>query len=355
MVDSKKIRVLVVEDSPVVAEFITYLLNADPDIQVVGVVSDGSEALEAAQRTKPHVITMDIHMPHMNGYEATRKIMESCPTPIVIVSGSYKMDEVATNFQALEAGAVAVIARPAGIGHANHASSAKELVSTVKLMSEIKVVRRWLRPKQPPAATSTSLLKTAMMASRLPVQVVAIGASTGGPIVLQTIFSYLPKDMPVPILVVQHMTPGFTQGFVEWLGYSTGFPIHVAVDGEALLPGHAYIAPDDLQMGVSADQRIVLTKGARENGMCPSVSYLFRSVEAAFGSSAVGVLLTGMGVDGVDELKRLRAAGAVTIAQDEESSVVHGMPGQAIKIGAALHILPPEGIAKALKTLAIKS
>ncbi len=172
--------------------------------------------------------------------------------------------------------------------------------------------------------------------------------------VLQTIFANLPKDMAVPILVVQHMTPGFTQGFVEWLAYSTGFPIHVARDGESPLPGHAYVAPDDLQMGVGADHGIILVRGERENGMCPSVSFLFRSVEAVFGRAAVGVLLTGMGIDGVNELKRLRDAGGVTIAQDEESSVVHGMPGQAIKIGAAMHILPPDGIAKALRTITTK-
>jgi two-component system, chemotaxis family, protein-glutamate methylesterase/glutaminase len=349
-VAGKSIRVLVVEDSCVVAEFLAALLNADPGIEVVGTVSDGSAALAAAMRTKPHVITMDIHMPHMNGYDATRHIMESWPTPIVVVSGTYKMDEVAMNFQALEAGAVAVIARPAGVGHPNHAHSAQELIDTVKLMSEVKVVKRWHRSKPAAPISSTGVLR-AMLPPRTPVQIVAIGASTGGPIVLQTILAGLPKDFPVPILIVQHMTPGFTKGFVEWLGYSTGFPIHVATAGESLLAGHAYMAPDDFQMGVGHDHRILLSKDERENGMCPSVSFLFRSVAKVFGRTAVGVILTGMGVDGVDELLCLKNTGAITIAQDEETSVVHGMPGQAIKVGAALHVLPPEGIAKALITL----
>jgi two-component system chemotaxis response regulator CheB len=279
--------------------------------------------------------------------------METCPTPIVIVSGSSSMDEVATNFQAIEAGALAVIARPNGLGHLNHDSSAKELVETVKMMSEVKVVKRWLRPKQLPLTTSTGLLKT-IAPSSLPIQVVAIGASTGGPVALQAILLGLPKNLPVPVLIVQHMTPGFTQGFVEWLTRSSGFPVHVAVSNESLLPGHAYVAPDNFHMGVSADHRIVLTIDDRENGMCPSVSFLFRSVKAAFGKNAVGVLLTGMGVDGVDELKQLRDAGAITIAQDEESSIIHGMPGQAIKAGAAMHILSLESIAKALGTILIK-
>jgi two-component system chemotaxis response regulator CheB len=349
----KSIRVLVVDDSPVVAEFLTGVLNSDPQIQVVGTASDGREALEAVERLRPDVITMDIHMPRMDGFEATRRIMETRPTPIVIVSGTASIREVATNFKALEAGALAVAARPDGIGHVNYDRSAKELVDAVKLMSEVKVVRRWLRSKPCPTPADTAKLR-AMVAPNLPIHIVAIGASTGGPLVLQTIFSRLPKMFPVPLLVVQHMTPGFTGGFVEWLAESSGFPAQVAAAGESLLPGHAYVAPDDFHMGVNRDHRIVLTKDKRENGMRPAASCLFRSVEAVFGQNAVGVLLTGMGVDGAEELKKLREAGAVTIAQDEETSVVHGMPGQAIKIGAATHILSPESIAKMLGTLATK-
>ncbi len=346
----KSIRVLVVEDSRVISDFITQVLNADPELEVVGTAANGREALEAVRRTKPHVITMDIHMPQVDGFEATRNIMESCPTPIVIVSGSSTRDNVSTNFHALEAGALAVVARPQGIGHIQHEYSAKQLVDTVKLMSEVKVVRRWLRPKQMPEPPGFSTQKLSVLA-QAPVDVVAIGASTGGPLALQTILSALPKDFPVPVLVVQHMTPGFTQGFVEWLSRSSGFPVHVAIDGEPLLPGRAYVAPDNLQMGVSNGHRIVLTGDGRENGMCPAVSFLFRSVKAVFGQQAVGVLLTGMGVDGVDELKQLKNAGATTLVQDKESSVVHGMPGQAIQDGAACHILPPQGIAKALRII----
>jgi two-component system, chemotaxis family, protein-glutamate methylesterase/glutaminase len=350
----KSIRVLVVEDSRVVSEFIKEVLNSDPDLEVVGTAADGKEALEAVLRTKPHVITMDIHMPHVDGFEATRTIMEVCPTPIVIVSGSTTADTISTNFHALEAGALAVVARPMGIGHILHLHSAKQLVDTVKLMSEVKVVRRWLRPKQTlePIDFPTQRLPAL---PRLPIQIVAVGASTGGPLALQAILADIPKDFPVPVLIVQHMTPGFTQGFVEWLSRSSGFPVQVATNGEPLLPGHAYVAPDNFQMGVSPDHRIVLTLDGRENGMCPCVSFLFRSVKAVYGQQAVGVLLTGMGVDGVAELKQLKNAGAITLVQDKESSVVHGMPGQAIQDGAATHILPPPGIAKALKTIVSRS
>ena len=348
--EPKTIRVLVVEDSRVVSEFITQVLNADPDLEVVGTAANGREAFEAVQRFKPHVITMDIHMPHVDGFEATRNIMESCPTPIVIIGGNSTKENVSTNFHALEAGALAVVALPQGSGHIEHECSAKQLVDTVKLMSEVKVVRRWLRPK-PSSAPGNFSTQSLPPPPKLPIEVVAIGASTGGPLALQTILTSLPKDFRVPVLVVQHMTPGFTHGFVEWLSRSSGLPVRVAADGEPLLPGRVYIAPDNFQMGVSKDHRIVLTKDARENGMCPAVSFLFRSIKAVFGRQTVGVLLTGMGVDGVTELKELRNAGAITLAQDKESSVVHGMPGQAIMDGAAIHILPPQGIAKALKTL----
>lgn len=346
----KPIRVLVVEDSRVVSEFITRVLSADPDLEVVGTAADGREALEAVRRTKPHVVTMDIHMPHVDGFEATRNIMETCPTPIVIVTASVTMDKISTNFHALEAGALAVVAVPQGIGHIHHADSVKQLVDTVKLMSEVKVVRRWLRSKNATAPLDT-LTQKLPAPPPLPIEVVAIGASTGGPLALQTILAALPGDLPVPVLIVQHMTPGFTQGFVEWLSRSSGFPVQVAKDGESLLPGRAYVAPDNFQMGVSTGHRIFLSGDARENGMRPCVSFLFRSVKAVFGQQAIGVLLTGMGVDGVDELGRLKKMGAITLVQDKESSVVHGMPGQAIQDGAATHILPPPAIARTIKTI----
>ena len=342
----KAIRVLVVEDSPVVAQFLIALLNSDPKIEVVGTAANGEEALELVQRTKPDVITMDIHMPRVNGFEATRKIMETCPTPIVVVSGSSSLDEVATNFQAIEAGALAVVARPNGIGHLNHDRSARELLETVKLMAEVKVVKRWPRPRTAPKRAPLTEINRKFPGT---IQAVAMGASTGGPLVLQTILSGLPRDFSLPVLIVQHMTSGFVEGFVEWLTKSSGFPVRIAKDGEPLLSGHAYLAPDDFHLGVRANC-VHLSNLARENGMRPAVSFLFRSVQGAFGCNAVAVLLTGMGTDGVEELKLLKEVGAITIAQDKESSVIHGMPGQAIKDGAATHVLSPPSIASLLRS-----
>ena len=182
-------------------------------------------------------------------------------------------------------------------------------------------------------------------------KVIAIGASTGGPLVLHTILSSLPPDLPVPLLVVQHMATGFIQGFVEWLAQTSRLPVHVARHGERLSSGHVYISPDGVQMAVAPDLTICLTSDSPENGLRPSVSYLFRSVAQVFGPNAVGVLLTGMGKDGAQELQPMQERGAITIAQDKESSVVHGMPGEAISLAAATYVLPPEKIVETLVSL----
>lgn len=343
------IRVLVVEDSPVVREFLVHILGSEPQIQVIGTASDGEEALEAVARTKPDIITMDIHMPKMNGLDATRRIMQTNPTPIVIVTSSWDPREVARTFHALEAGALAIVQRPTGISHADHDETAAELVRTVRLMSEVKVVRRWARPArmadisavQPPGEVELK---------RVPAEIrlVAIGASTGGPLALQTILSGLPGDFSVPLVVVQHMATGFIRGFSEWLGQTSNLPVHVAAQGDAIRAGHVYVAPDGLQMKVGNGGKIWLTTDEPENGLRPSVSYLFRSVASVYGQNAIGILLTGMGKDGAEELSVMKAKGAITIAQDEQSSVVHGMPGEAIHLDAATHVLCPGRIADAL-------
>ena len=346
------IKVLIVEDSPVAQEFLTYILTSDPALQVVGVAKNGVEALEKAMRLHPDVITMDIHMPIMNGFDATRRIMETVPTPIVIVSGSMVATEVADTFLAIEAGALAVVRRPAGMNHDAFEADVRQLIQTVKLMSEIKVVRRIPRPVREGVFAPPPAMQAIRPDTRI--QIIAIGASTGGPLVLEKILSGLPRDLSVPVLIVQHIAQGFVKGFADWLSDASSFPVHVASQGELLVPGHAYIPPEDLHMGISRGPRIALSDHPPENSLRPSVNFLFRSVAQVLGPGAIGVLLTGMGRDGADELKVMRERGAITIAQDKGSSVVYGMPGEAIALGAATHILPPERIAAMLAALVKK-
>jgi two-component system chemotaxis response regulator CheB len=341
------IKVLIVEDSAVVRELLTFILSSDPDIQIIGTASNGEEAVKAVGDKRPDIVTMDINMPKMDGFEATRIIMETNPTPIVIVSASWDPKEVAKTFRAIEAGALAAIAKPVGLNHPGYEKLTKELIQTVKLMSEVKVVRRRARPKYgketlpPPAATELKPLITDIKA-------VAIGASTGGPPAIATILSGLPKDFHAPLLIVQHIAPGFVQGFTNWLSNSSNIPVAMARHGAELLPGSAYIAPDDAHMGITLNGRIELSASEAENGLRPSVSYLFRSVANVFGNNAIGVLLTGMGKDGAHELKTMREKGAITIAQDKESSIVYGMPGEAVNLNAAMYMLSPAKIAEFL-------
>lgn len=347
------IEVLVVEDSPVAREFLLYILDSDPEIRIVGSATNGKQALAALKDIKPDVITMDIHMPEMDGFEATRKIMETSPTPIVIVTASLDPREVGTSFRAMEAGALAVIPRPQGLGHPEHESDARELIKTVKLMSEVKVVRRWNRARTTPLAAAVREIDVNGAPGEI--QVVAIGASTGGPVALQSILSGLSRDFPLPVLIVQHMASGFTEGFAGWLNQTSRLPVHLPAHGEAMLSGHAYVAPDGFQMALNVRGRIELSRDAPEYGLRPSVSFLFRSLAEVYGRKAVGILLTGMGKDGAAELRLMKGRGGITFAQDEESSVVHGMPGEAIRLGAAMYVFPPEKIAAALQSLVERS
>jgi two-component system chemotaxis response regulator CheB len=313
-------------------------------------VANGRDALEFLAKSPVDLILMDLDMPEMDGLEATRRIMETRPLPIVICSAATDPHETATTFRSLEVGAVACVQKPVGKEHTDYAKAAACLLETVKLMAEVKVVRRWPRMRRGvarPSAPAPPLRRLTAV-----VQMIGIGASTGGPPVLQTILAGLPQDFSVPVLVVQHIASGFITGLVDWLSQTTGRAVHLAAHGSQPLPGHVYLAPDDFHMRVGLDRRIALTREPLDHGMRPSVDRLFHSLAEVYAAGAVGVLLTGMGTDGALELANLKERGACTIAQDRESSVVHGMPGQAIALGAARWILPADGIAAMLAELA---
>jgi two-component system chemotaxis response regulator CheB len=334
------IKVLIVEDSIVAQQMLTHILNSEPGIQVVGTASNGTEALKFVNKNKPDVITMDYYLPDANGLQVARQIMETKPVPIIIVSATWTADQYSEAFSLMEAGAVGTIKRPPGPGHSEHESLSRQLVQQVKSMSEIKVVRRSskFKGKQFEAA------QIPFIARRL----VAIGASTGGPPVLDTILSQLPADFPYPITVVQHIADGFLDGLVNWLQPRCKLKIHIASNDQLLERGNVYIAPDYHHLGVTAQERILLSDAQPEHGIRPSVCYLFRSVAQVYGSRAIGILLTGMGKDGAEGLHLMREKGAITIVQDKDTSAVFGMPNEAIKLGAAQFILPPDKIAQSL-------
>jgi two-component system, chemotaxis family, protein-glutamate methylesterase/glutaminase len=344
------IKVLVVDDSPTARTYLTHIINSDPAVRVIDTACNGEEALKALRRERPDVITMDINMPRMNGLEATRRIMEESPVPVIIVTASWDARELQTTFLAIEAGALAAIPKPEGIDSPNYEKSVKELISTIRLMSEIRVVKRWPRkkPRGPSAAGNPEQPRPL-----IGIQVIAIGASTGGPAVIHTILSKLPESFSIPILIVQHMARGFVAGFADWLGKDSALTVGIAAHGEYMQAGHVYVAPDDFHLGAQRDGQMMLSKDDPESNLRPSVSYLFRSVARSFGGNALGIILTGMGKDGAEELKLMQDNGAVTIAQDKESSVVFGMPGEAVNLKAAAYVLPPDEIAEMLAQLSM--
>ncbi|MEI9895035.1 MAG: chemotaxis-specific protein-glutamate methyltransferase CheB [Chthoniobacter sp.] len=349
----ENIDVLVVDDSKVTRQLLVHILESDPQIRVIGAVTDGQAAVDFVAANCPGVVIMDIHMPGMDGFEATRRIMETQPVPIIICSATTDPKEVATTFRSMEAGAVAFVEKPLGPESDNFQETVANLLQTIKLMSEVKVVRRW--PKLRAAVAPVRVPPGDSKSGPAGIRFIGMGASTGGPPVLQTILSSLPKNLPVPILIVQHIARGFLPGLAEWLGQTTGWQIHLAAHGTCPLPGHVYLAPDDFHMGVTPSGHIYLTREAPENGLRPAVSFLFRSLAEAFAAHVVGVLLTGMGKDGAIELKLMKDRGAETIAQDRESSVVHGMPGEAILLGGATHVLAADKIAETLAMLVTRA
>jgi two-component system, chemotaxis family, protein-glutamate methylesterase/glutaminase len=337
------IRVLVVEDSKTVQKALVAAFDADPELVVVGVAETGEAALDAAENLRPDLITMDINLPGMDGFQATRAIMSSCPTPIVIVTGKLDPRDSATLFRVMEAGALMVLAKPAPLGTPEHAESVARLVHHLKLMAEIKVVRRTF----PDAARSARTLvpdRLPPLQTGAPVRVIAIGASTGGPPLLQQILSSLPEDFGSAVLVVQHMAEGFTENFVSWLNQSSRLPVLLAEHGMPVAPGRVLVAPDGYHLELGRGDRIVLSPAPPENGLRPAVAALFRTVSTQCTNQCAGVILTGMGSDGAPELRRLKERGGVTIAQDRDSCVVFGMPGEAIRLNAADFILSPAGI-----------
>ncbi len=361
------LRVLVVEDSLTVRAHLVATLCSDPQLEVVGEASDGESAILLCEKLRPDVVTLDMMLSRgTTGTEVTEHIMAFCPTPIVIVSSSFNRGEVAPTIEALAAGAIEVIEKPDG--HAAPGVWEREFIETVKLAARIKVIthpRSRLRglPRASSArsgistqsqsqspAQSQSLLPSPRAGEILPKDLIAMGASTGGPGAVVEILRHAP---PAPVLLVIHIGKAFAVGLAGWLARVLPMPVAEAVHGQPLPPPgkpSVIIAPPDRHLSVEGG-RLCLSHGEERNACRPSVDVLFESVADQLGPRAAGCLLTGMGKDGAAGLLLMRQRGAATIAQDQSTSTVFGMPREAIRIGAAEQVLRLHEIGPALVTL----
>jgi two-component system, chemotaxis family, protein-glutamate methylesterase/glutaminase len=346
------IRVLIVEDSRSQRELLVGLLRASSDFEVVGMASNGKAAVAEAQRLRPQVIAMDIHLPILDGYEATRQIMRQCPTPIVLISS--QADTTGRTIEALAAGALAVVGKPgACLGALTTDDERVAFLTTLRLMAGVPVVTR-----HSPRASAAEHRGVAA-GGRLPAvsqpTVLAIAASTGGPAAVQTVLRGLGAGFPLPILLVQHITGAFIPLLGEWLNKTTALAVRVAQQGERLVPGQIYMAPQDHHIIVYEPGVVGLRPLHPGDRFCPSADVLFESVARICGARAIGLVLTGMGDDGAHGLLALHAAGAPTLAQNEASCVVYGMPRAAIEAGAITRTETLMGIVAAISELVAAS
>lgn len=339
----KKIRVLIVEDSAVIRQFLEHIIARDPRLEIAGAVESGEAALEALHAMAPDVISMDIQLPGMNGFEATQCIMRERPTPVVVVSASSDASGSQITMNALRAGALAVLEKPSGVHSHDYEILAERLCTQLSIMSQVKVVRlhRTVRGTTDPPR-------------RVPAVVEAIGivSSTGGPGTVAQILGRLGPKFPAPILLVQHIAASFLEAFARWLAEAGSLPVEIVRGRRELRPGHVYMAAQDHHLRVEPG----LVRIDRADPVCaqrPSGTVLFESMAEAFGNRAVGVLVTGMGEDGAAGLLRLHQTGAYTIAEDRSTAVVYGMPAAAVRLGAVSESLPLPSIAPRLLELVV--
>jgi len=347
--DQAPIRVLLVDDSPIALAILQRILASAPEIQVVGTAVNGRAALDMIPALQPNVICTDLHMPLMDGLEFTRWVMDRFPRPILVLSVSVQKEQTANIFQLLEAGAIDVMAKPRGKVTGDYFElDAQELIGKIKVLAGVVAIRRrWKEPHQriAPDFGNVSTIEAA------PPDIIGIGASTGGPQAFQEILSHLPGSLPVPLLCVQHISEGFLQGMVDWLGGKCALKVMTAMTGILPRPGTIYFPREGTHLVLDRQGRLECSTGPLFDGHRPSISVTFKSMARFYGKNAAGVLLTGMGRDGVDGLGAIVKAGGTTIAQDEESSTVFGMPKEAIAANAARYILPLSRIAPALLKL----
>ncbi len=356
-----QVRVLIVDDSPLMRQILRHLIEQDREMQVVGEASNGKEALDQVALLRPNVITMDVRMPVMDGLAATENIMAYYPTPILVVTASLARHDVDMTFRMLGAGALDVIEKPA---LTDGKVSTMAFVRRVKAIARMRVVThlRGRRRSTPPAneTSPTSAARTPETYATAPLPsaeppparalnpppLVIIGASAGGPRIVRQLLHSLPPDFPAAVLVVQHITEGFGQGFVEWLAADSPLPICTAAAGDHLQTGRVTVAPDYADLQVARNGTLQLRQLDRASGQPrPSIDLAMSTAAASIGAHVTGVLLTGMGSDGAAGMLAIKQAGGHTVVQDEATAAIYGMPHAAIERNAVDRVLPPDDIA----------
>ena len=339
---NSRLRVLVVDDSALMRKLIPQILERDQSIEVVGTAMDGSFGLKKLEELKPEVVTVDLDMPRMDGMEMLRQLTRTSRVPVIVVSAHSTAGADAT-FKALALGAVDFVTKPRNASVEEMEAIGADLIAKVKVAVKakrphVRVATEESRPVAP---------KLASRARKPATRVIAIGISTGGPNALEYLLSRLPGDFPAGILIVQHMPEGFTGAFARRLDQCCAIEVKEAASGDAIYAGRALVAPGNRHLKARRTPLgdvVVLSDEPRENGHRPSVAPLFRSVAREFGSDAIGVIMTGMGDDGAAALADIKSASGITIAQDELSSVVFGMPRAAIELGHAMHVVSLESL-----------
>jgi two-component system, chemotaxis family, protein-glutamate methylesterase/glutaminase len=364
----KKIRVLIVDDSAFMRKVLQSIVGSDPQLEVCGEARDGRDAVTQAEMLKPDVISMDINMPHMDGLQATEVIMSSNPRPILIVS-SESREGAEVTLKSLQLGAIDFVAKPSGGVDLDMSSVKEEICRKLKVAAKVRVVRTATRskiqsevasaaPRSEPAKApgeprngqnGRSAVAAAVPrgASKFPIVVVA--SSTGGPATLMKFIPYFPKDFPGAVLLIQHMPGNFTDQFGKQLGEVSQMKVKEAEAGEIIVPGHIYVCPGSHHLRVSPTGRISLDDGPRISGYRPCADLAMESSAEYAGPMTIGVILTGMGNDGSKGAQAVRSAGGHTIAQDENTAVIFGMPQEAIKTGAIDQVLAIESIYQAIE------
>ena len=337
-----KIQVMIVEDSAVVRALLEHIIGGDPRLEVCATAASGEHALQLLGELSPDVIAMDIRLPGMDGIECTQRIMRSKPVPIVVVAGTTEAGKCnSLPMEALRAGALTLIEKPAATTHASYNALAERLCTQLAIMSEVIVIRQHARRD---SASETGCPTGVRKAGIGPFKMLGIACSTGGPSALLQLLASLGPAFPLPILLVQHMTASFVEGFASWLNVVCPFAVTVIQDGCIPVAQAVHMAPADRHLRLEAG-RLRVDTGDPVSFQRPSGTILFQSMAKHLGADALGVVLTGMGDDGALGLLNLREAGGYTLAEDESSAVVYGMPAAAVRLGAVCESLPLSAVA----------